>query len=150
MQTLDDIFDVPVGFSDHTLGIEAPVVAVSLGAAVVEKHFTLDKSMEGPDHEASLEPEELDAMVTAVRNAEQSLGNTIKRCSDAERENAAVMRPSLHAATDITAGEPLTTNNTSVKRPNDGLEPAALDFVLGLAVQQNVSAGQPIISDILR
>ncbi|TKX82269.1 N-acetylneuraminate synthase [Halorubrum sp. SD626R] len=150
IQTLDNLFDVPVGYSDHTLGIEAPVVAVSLGATVIEKHFTLDRSMDGPDHEASLEPDELDAMVTAVRNAEESLGSAVKRRTTAERENAAVMRPSLHAAVDIAAGDSLTEENTSVKRPNDGLEPAALELVLGQAVQEHVTAGQPITRDILR
>lgn len=149
VETLTTVLDCPVGYSDHTLGTEAPVAATALGATVVEKHFTLDRSMDGPDHEASLEPDELERMVTAIRNVEASMGSAIKHLSAGERDNAAVMRRSVHAATDIAAGEPLTAENTSLTRPNDGLEPAELERVLGTTVSEDVTAGDPITRDTL-
>ena len=101
MQTIARAFDVRVGYSDHTLGIEVPIAAVAMGATVIEKHFTLDKNMVGPDHRASLEPAELKEMVKAIRNIEKALGNGIKKLSPSELKNKAVARKSIVAARDI-------------------------------------------------
>ena len=120
-----------VGYSDHTLGIEVPIAAVAMGATIIEKHFTLDKSMAGPDHRASLSPAELEAMVKAIRNIEQALGNGEKTVAEAERPNIAVARKSIVAARDIRAGEVLTEQNITVKRPGTGLSPMLWDSVLG-------------------
>jgi N,N'-diacetyllegionaminate synthase len=120
-----------VGYSDHTVGIEVPVAAVAMGATVIEKHFTLDKNLPGPDHRASLDPAELAAMVRAVRNVEQSLGNGEKVVADAERSNIAVARKSIVAARPIKRGEMLTEENITVKRPGNGLSPMLWDSVIG-------------------
>lgn len=131
MQTIADAFKVNVGYSDHTLGIEIDIAAVAMGAKVIEKHFTLDKTMDGPDHKASLEPEELKAMVTAVRNIELALGNGVKKPSKSESKNMAVARKSLVAKKEIQPGELLTEENLAVKRPGDGISPMRWDEVLG-------------------
>lgn len=131
MLTIRDTFDVKVGYSDHTLGIEVPIAAVALGAAVVEKHFTLDKSMEGPDHKVSLEPDELKAMVEAVRNMEKALGNSIKRPSASEIKNKPIVRKSVVAARDIEKGEVFTEENITAKRPGTGISPMKWDRIIG-------------------
>ncbi len=120
-----------VGYSDHTVGIEVPVAAVAMGATVIEKHFTLDKNLPGPDHRASLDPAELKAMVSAIRNVEQSLGNGEKVVADAERGNIEVARKSIVAARAIKKGEVLTEENITVKRPGNGLSPMLWDSVIG-------------------
>ncbi|MDE6555641.1 MAG: N-acetylneuraminate synthase [Duncaniella sp.] len=120
-----------VGYSDHTLGIEVPVAAVARGAMIIEKHFTLDKSLPGPDHRASLDPNELKAMVDAVRNIEKALGDGEKRVAEAERPNIEVARKSIVAARDIKAGEIFTEENITVKRPGNGLNPMTWDSVIG-------------------
>lgn len=120
-----------VGYSDHTVGIEVPVAAVALGADIIEKHFTLDKSLPGPDHRASLDPAELTAMVKAIRNIEQALGDGVKTVSDSERPNIEVARKSIIAARDISAGELLTEENLTVKRPGNGVSPMLWDQVVG-------------------
>ena len=120
-----------VGYSDHTVGIEVPVAAVALGAQVIEKHFTLDKNMEGPDHRASLDCNELAAMVKAIRNVEQALGSDKKAVSDSERPNIVVARKSIVAARHIKAGEVFTEENITVKRPGGGLSPMLWDQILG-------------------
>lgn len=120
-----------VGYSDHTVGIEVPVAAAALGASVIEKHFTLDKNLPGPDHRASLDPAELKAMVSAVRNIEQALGNPVKEVSASERPNIVVARKSIVAARDIKKGERLTEENITVKRPGNGLSPMLWDSVVG-------------------
>jgi N,N'-diacetyllegionaminate synthase len=130
MLTIRDAFKVKVGYSDHTLGIEAPVAAVALGAAVIEKHFTLDKNMKGPDHKASLEPDELKAMVHAIRNIEKALGNGVKRPSPSELKNKPVVRKSIVAARDIRKGETFTEDNITVKRPGTGISPMEWDSVI--------------------
>lgn len=122
---------VRVGYSDHTEGIEVPIAAVALGATVIEKHFTLDKAMEGPDHKASLEPQELRAMVRAIRHIEQALGDGHKAVSESERKNREVARKSIVAACPIRKGELLTEQNLTVKRPGDGLSPMRWEEVLG-------------------
>lgn len=126
-----------VGYSDHTVGIEVPVAAVALGATVIEKHFTLDKSMSGPDHKASLDPAELAAMVSAIRNIEQALGSPEKRVSDSERPNIEVARKSIVAARPIAAGEVFTTENITVKRPGNGLSPMSWDSVIGVMAKRD-------------
>lgn len=120
-----------VGYSDHTVGIEVPIAATALSATVIEKHFTLDKSMEGPDHKASLEPAELAAMVAAIRNVEEALGSAEKHVSPSERPNIEVARKSIVAARDIRRGELLTEENITVKRPGNGISPMMWDSVVG-------------------
>ncbi len=131
MQTMHDKFKLEVGYSDHTKGIEVPVAAVALGATIIEKHFTLDRNMEGPDHKASLEPDELAAMVNAIRNIEKSLGTGIKEPSPSEKKNIAVARKSIVAKTKITAGEVFTEENITVKRPGTGISPMKWFEILG-------------------
>ena len=120
-----------VGYSDHTVGIEVPVAAVALGATVIEKHFTLDKALPGPDHKASLEPGELAAMVSAIRNIEQALGTGEKHVSPSERANMEVARKSIVASRDIEAGEVFTVENIAVKRPGNGVSPMLWNSVIG-------------------
>ena len=120
-----------VGYSDHTQGIEVPVAAVAMGAQIIEKHFTLDKNLPGPDHKASLEPAELAAMVSAIRNIEQAIGSGQKHVSESERPNIEVARKSIVAARDIKAGELLTDENITVKRPGNGVSPMLWDSVIG-------------------
>ena len=124
-------FDVNIGYSDHTNGIEVPIAAVALGATVIEKHFTLDKNMEGPDHKASLEPDELKAMVSAIRNIEQALGTGHKTISESERKNIEIARKSIVAACPIKKGEILTEENLTVKRPGNGINPMRWNEVIG-------------------
>ena len=131
MLTLQNEFGYRVGYSDHTNGIEIPVAAVAMGATVIEKHFTLDKNMEGPDHKASLEPEELKQMVLSIRNVEVALGNGIKQPSEAEKNNIAIARKSIVAACDINKGEVFTEDNLTAKRPGNGISPMKWNDVLG-------------------
>ncbi len=131
METLRNIYKVKVGYSDHTKGIEVPIAAVALGAEVIEKHFTLDKNLPGPDHKASLEPNELAAMVSSIRNIEEALGSPNKTVSDSERENIAIARKSIVAAKNIKKGEVLTVDNLTTKRPGTGLSPMRWNDVLG-------------------
>jgi N,N'-diacetyllegionaminate synthase len=131
MLAIRDAFGVSVGYSDHTLGIEVSIAAVAMGATVIEKHFTLDRNLPGPDHKASLEPEELKAMVQAIRNIKKALGNGIKRPSPSETKNKAIVRKSLVAANAIKAGECFNEFNLTVKRPGTGLSPMSWDEVLG-------------------
>jgi N,N'-diacetyllegionaminate synthase len=131
MVNIGRAFGVNVGYSDHTKGIEVPVAAVALGAAVIEKHFTLDRTMPGPDHAASLEPGELKAMVLAIRNIEQALGDGVKRRTESERKNMPIARRSLVARVAIARGEPLTSENMTAKRPGSGISPMLWDEVVG-------------------
>jgi N,N'-diacetyllegionaminate synthase len=131
MQTIAEKFQVKVGYSDHTSGIEVPVAAVALGATVIEKHFTLDRNMEGPDHKASLEPGELKVMVAAIRNVEKALGNSKKQVTESERKNMEIARKSIVAATDIKKGTIFAENNITVKRPGNGISPMRWEEVLG-------------------
>lgn len=131
MKTLSQLNVGGVGYSDHTIGIEVPIAAAALGATVLEKHFTLDKNLPGPDHRASLEPSELTAMVAAVRNIEKALGSGEKRVADSEKGNIEVARKSIVAACDIKKGEPLTEQNLAVKRPGNGISPMSWDSVIG-------------------
>jgi sialic acid synthase SpsE len=134
-------FRVPVGYSDHTLGVEVAVAAVALGACVIEKHFTLDRSLPGPNHRASLEPDELKALVGGIRTVEVSLGHGRKAPADSEANTAAVARKSLVAARDIPSGTTLTEDMIAIKRPGTGLPPAMRSHVLGRIVRTPVPAG---------
>ncbi len=131
MLTIRDAFGVSVGYSDHTSGIEVAIAAVALGASVIEKHFTLDRNLPGPDHKASLEPDELKAMVAAIRNIEQAMGDGIKRPSPSETKNRPVARKSLVAARAIQAGEVFSESNLAAKRPGTGLSPMLWDEIRG-------------------
>lgn len=148
VQTLREQFDVPTGLSDHTLDpTTAPAAAVALGATIVEKHITLDKEMEGPDHEFALEPDELDEMVTAIRNTEQALGDGVKRLADAEKELHDKSRRFIHARTDIEAGEKLTEENVGLLSPGErdsGLLPKHYDDVLGQTASRNIKKSKGI------
>lgn len=131
MRTMACEFGVPVGYSDHTRGIEVPIAAVAMGATVIEKHFTLSRQLEGPDHAASLEPDELAAMVRAIRNIEKALGDADKHVTPSEAKNINIARKSIVARCDIKAGELLTVENLAVKRPGTGLSPMLWDSVIG-------------------
>lgn len=131
MNTMKDAFKVKVGYSDHTLGIEIPIAAVALGALVIEKHFTLDKTMEGPDHKASLEPDELKQMVKSIRNIEEALGNGVKTPTESERKNKVVARKSIVAKTAICFGEMLSEENLDIKRPGTGISPMLWNEIIG-------------------
>lgn len=137
MHTLADTFGTAVGYSDHTPGIEIPVAAVALGATVIEKHFTLDRNMEGPDHKASLEPQELKAMVMAIRNVEQALGSDCKQASTSETPNKAVARKSIVASRRILCGETFTEENITVKRPGNGISPMRWREVIGCTASRD-------------
>ena len=137
MVTMKNILDVQVGYSDHTLGIEVAIAAAALGAAVIEKHFTLDRRMPGPDHKASLEPDELKRMVNAVRNVEIELGSGVKEASPSEKINRSVARKSIVAAMDIKRGERFTEKNLAIKRPDTGVSPMHWDVVLGKVAKKD-------------
>lgn len=137
MLEIKEKFGVKVGYSDHTEGIEVPIAAVALGAAVIEKHFTLDKHMEGPDHKASLEPSELKAMVKSIRNIEQALGTGHKTISESERKNIEIARKSIVAAKDIKEGEIFTEENITVKRPGNGISPMEWENVIGKVAKRD-------------
>ena len=130
MVTIGNAFDIKYGYSDHTLGIEVDIAAVAMGASCIEKHFTLDKNMEGPDHKASLEPDELKAMVKAIRNIELALGSSVKKPSKSETPNIAVARKSIVANTEIKKGEILTEENITIKRPGNGINPMRWDEIV--------------------
>lgn len=137
MQTMSHAFGLPVGYSDHTEGVTIPVAAVSLGATVIEKHFTLDRTLPGPDHKASLEPQELAQMVKAIRQTECALGTGAKLPSPSERKNMAIARKSIVAARDIRAGEVLNEENMTTKRPGGGLSPMSFWDVIGKQAQRD-------------
>jgi N,N'-diacetyllegionaminate synthase len=131
---------VRIGYSDHTMGIEVPVAAVALGAEVIEKHFTLDKNMEGPDHKASLEPADLKKMVASIRNIEVALGEGIKTPSPSETKNMAIARKSIHLKHDVEAGHVLTANDLVMKRPGDGISPMKLHDITGKSLNTSLKA----------
>lgn len=144
MNQMREVLKKPIGYSDHTVGIEIPIAAVALGAAVIEKHFTLDKTMEGPDHKASLEPQELKAMVDAIRNVEKGLGIAEKRRSESERKNCGVVRKSIVAAKEIRCGEKFSTENLTTKRPGTGISPMRWHEVLGREAKKSYQADECI------
>ena len=144
MQTMRDAFHLPVGYSDHTQGIEVPIAAVAMGATIIEKHFTLDRNMEGPDHKASLEPDELKAMVTAIRHIEAALGTGEKEPAECEKKNMAIARKSIVAKRAIKKGEFLTEENLTVKRPGDGVSPMKWDEIVGTTAQKDYDEDEKI------
>jgi N,N'-diacetyllegionaminate synthase len=144
MLTIRDTFGVHVGYSDHTLGVEVATAAVALGATVIEKHFTLDRGLPGPDHKASLEPEELKVLVIAIRNIEKAMGDGIKRPSASELKNMPIARKSLVAACAILKGEVFSETNLIVKRPGTGLSPMRWDEVLGRKARRCFDADELI------
>ena len=144
MCSIRDAFGVAVGYSDHTVGIEVPIAAVALGATVIEKHLTLDCNLPGPDHKASLEPDEFAAMVRAIRNIEQAMGDSIKRPSPSETKNQPIARKSLVAAKQIRAGELFTAENVTAKRPGTGISPMRWDEVIGRVAGRDFSADELI------
>lgn len=137
MKQMKEVLKKPIGYSDHTTGIEVPIAAAALGAVVIEKHFTLDKTMEGPDHKASLEPDELKAMVSAIRNIEKSLGDGMKHRTDSEKRNVKVARKSIVAKCDIKAGEVFSQDNLTVKRPGTGISPMKWYEILGTVAKKD-------------
>jgi len=145
MLTLEKAFKLPVGFSDHTLGIEVPIAAVTLGAEIIEKHFTLNKNLPGPDHKASLEPQELKAMIKAVRNIEKALGNGIKKPKKSELEIMKAARKSLVASRDIKAGEVLQEEDIVIKRPGIGLFPKFKEIVIGMCLSKDTKKDKPFL-----
>lgn len=147
MLTLQDKFDLSVGFSDHTIGIEAPIAAVAMGASVIEKHFTLDKNMEGPDHSASLEPNELKKMVQAIRNISMAIGDGIKKVTNSEMKNIALARKSIVANQNLKANEILDEKNITTKRPGTGVSPMYWDYYIGKRLRNNISQDQIINED---
>ncbi len=144
MNSIRDAFGVAVGYSDHTPGVEVPIAAVALGATVIEKHLTLDRNLPGPDHKASLEPDEFAAMVQAIRNIEQALGDGIKRPSPSEIGNRPIARKSLVAAGPIRAGETFTPENVTAKRPGTGITPMRWDEVMGRVATRDYAADELI------
>ena len=145
MLAIRDALGVQVGYSDHTLGIEVPIAAVAMGATVIEKHFTLDRNLPGPDHRASLEPDELKAMVQAIRNIELALsGDGLKRPSPSESKNIEIARKSLVALVPIKAGEPFTEANLGVKRPGSGISPMRWDEFIGRPANRDYQADELI------
>ena len=145
MLHIGETFDTAIGYSDHTLGIEVSIAAVALGATVIEKHFTLDKTMEGPDHPASLEPDELKAMVVAIRNIDMAVsGSGLKEPSASEKKNIVIARKSIVAQRAIAEGEMFTTDNLTVKRPGTGISPMNWDYVIGKLAKRDFQADELI------
>ncbi|MDE6357569.1 MAG: N-acetylneuraminate synthase family protein, partial [Eubacteriales bacterium] len=144
IKTMEKELNLPIGYSDHTDGIEVSISAVALGATVIEKHFTLDKNMEGPDHKASLEPTELKQMVSSIRNIEKALGNGIKEPSNSEKKNIVIARKSIVAKQNICKGEKFTKENLTIKRPGDGISPMKWYDVLGQVAKRDFVADERI------
>lgn len=144
MKKLGEIFEVCYGYSDHTMGIEIPIAAVALGAKVIEKHFTLSREMQGPDHKASLEPQELAAMIKAIRNIETAMGSDIKHPSDSEIKNRAVARKSIVAKKPIKAGEVFTEENLTTRRPGSGISPMKWHSIIGTKASQDYQENELI------
>jgi N-acetylneuraminate synthase len=149
MLTMRDAFGVPVGYSDHTLGIEVAIAAVALGASIIEKHFTIDRDLPGPDHRASLQPDELAAMVRGIRNVEQALGNGRKEPARSEADTAAAARRSLVAACDIPAGAVLTETVIAIKRPGTGMPPSMRTSIVGRTAKTDIPAGTLLTLEML-
>jgi len=137
MLTIGSAFNVAFGYSDHTLGVEVDIAAVAMGASVIEKHFTLDKTMQGPDHQASLEPDELKAMVSAIRNIERALGSAVKKPSESEKPNMIVARKSVVARKPISKGELFSEENLAIKRPGNGISPMRWDELLTMQANKD-------------
>ncbi len=135
MLSIKEHLNLGVGYSDHTLGIEVPIAAVAMGATIIEKHFTLDKKLSGPDHKASLEPAELKAMILAIRNIEKAMGNSLKQPTDAEIKNKLAARKSIHLSKNLTKGHVINQNDLVMKRPGDGISPMLMMSVIGKKIK---------------
>jgi N,N'-diacetyllegionaminate synthase len=144
MQTIKNELGVDVGYSDHTLGIEVDIAAVAMGASVIEKHFTLDKEMEGPDHKASLDPNELISMVTAIRNIEQAIGSGIKVITKSEKQNIKISRKSIVAKINIKKGDIFSNKNITTKRPGNGISPMKWDLFIGKIAKKDYEVDEPL------
>lgn len=144
MNHIKDELHVKVGYSDHTLGVEVPIAAVAMGAEIIEKHFTLDRKMEGPDHKASLEPDELAQMVQSIRNIELALGKSSKEPTKSELKNIEIARKSIHALKDLKEGELISEDNITTRRPGNGISPMKWDHIIGKKVVVDLQAGQII------
>jgi N,N'-diacetyllegionaminate synthase len=147
MNTLKEQFHCPVGYSDHTSGIDIPVAAAAMGAIVIEKHFTLSRDMEGPDHKASLEPGELREMVASIRHVEAAMGDGIKNPIGAELANIPVVRKSIVAAADISKGDIFTEHNLTTKRPGTGMSPMRWPLVIGTVSDRDYKKDE-MIADV--
>lgn len=145
MLSMGNELKLPIGYSDHTQGIEVPIAAVTMGATVIEKHFTLDKTMEGPDHKASLEPEELRKMVKSIRNIEKALGDGNKNITESEKDNLPIVRKSIVAACKIEKGELFTEKNLTVKRPGNGISPMKWDEIIGKISDKTYEVDEVIV-----
>ncbi|TRZ51509.1 MAG: N-acetylneuraminate synthase, partial [Dehalococcoidia bacterium] len=150
MDTLRNAFKLPVGLSDHSIGVTIPIAAAALGACVIEKHFTLDKNLPGPDHRASVEPDELKQMITAIRDVERAMGNGIKKPTKVEEENKKVVRRSIVAGVDIPQGTIITEDMLAIKRPGTGLEPKYLGEVIGRTAKETIKQDELIIWSLLK
>jgi len=149
MNTIEEKMDVKVGYSDHTLGIEIPIAAAALGASVIEKHYTLDRTMDGPDHKASLEPEELKKMIESIRNIKKALGTGIKEPSESELKNKDIVRKSIHISRDLDAGHCITEDDLIMLRPGDGISPMEFEKVVGQDLSKRLAKGHKLnYSDI--
>ena len=150
MDSIKRKFDVAVGYSDHTLGIEVPIAAVTLGATVIEKHFTLDKTLPGPDHAASLEPTELKAMVASIRHIENALGSTVKEPSKSEAKNIVIARKSIHLKTDKNKGDIIMEDDMEMLRPGDGISPMQFRVLIGKTIIHDLPCGHKLsLSDFV-
>ena len=149
IKTLQSEFDVPIGFSDHSPGIELPIAAVALGACVVEKHFTLDKNMEGPDHKASLNPEEFKAMVDAIRHVEVAMGDGVRHFSDDELEIKKIARKSIVLNQNVKKNSFIEKEMLSIKRPGDGIAPKFINDVVGKKLNKDLDANSVLKWDYL-
>jgi N-acetylneuraminate synthase len=145
MLTLGKELDAQIGYSDHTLGIEIPIAAVAMGASVIEKHFTLDRNMKGPDHRASLEPDELKQMIQSIRNIELALGDGVKKPSASEIKNIIPARKSIHLKRNLNAGDKITLADLEMLRPGDGISPFELSKVIDRSAKQNLERGTKLL-----
>jgi N-acetylneuraminate synthase len=145
MRTMQQEFGTAVGFSDHTEGITIAIAAVAMGATVIEKHFTLDRNLPGPDHKASLEPDELKAMIDGIRLVEKAIGDGIKRPGNAEQKNINIARKSLHLTKDLPAGHVLAATDLLPKRPGNGISPMLIDSVIGKKLLRDVAADEQLL-----
>ena len=150
MISIQKELDVPIGYSDHTLGIEVPIAAVAMGAVCIEKHFTLDRKMEGPDHRASLEPDELKAMVSAIRNIETAMGDGVKKPSKSEQKNIAIARKSIHANRGIKAGDQIQAVDLKMMRPGTGISPMHMDKVIGKKTIRDIKEDEILDLSLLK
>lgn len=145
MLAIQEKLKLPVGYSDHTMGIEVPIAAVAMGATIIEKHFTLDRNLPGPDHKASLEPNELKEMVRAIRNVERALGSSSKQPTEAEKKIMLVARKSIHLANDLPKGHILSAADLVMKRPGDGISPMDMEKILGKKLKADLNAEHKLL-----